>query len=358
MALPGSANMTPNPSGSTSASDNETFQKQRRQRRRKRVPIDELSIRDDDEPASPVPESHPPWKTPSPPLEVLAPVPRKQNQANAERFLSKPTKLLSPRLIPGSEPALSSALNPTATDDFGRPSPKPTGSSRPKRIPDNGRQIHPKNWHRATNVRPTRTSTAHPYASHIPSYARGALPHDSTPGALYGTPNGSGELSMEECLRRAQLERQRRELSIREVGRSFRSGSGGRAIGGAVAGHHALQAREAMDRARHWELRAARMVVDSQLAATKGNNIDLHHMTVHEACTVAEEAASKWLAAQPPPQPGTRTGGLVIVTGKGNHSAGRRGVLGPAVASSLERSGWRVDRGDSTRGYIVVKGRR
>lgn len=323
------------------------------------MPIDELSTQDD-EPASPLPESHPTWKTPSPPLEVIAPVPRRQNQANAERFLSKPTKLLSPRLIPGSEPALSSALNPTATDDFGRPSPGPSGSTRSKRMPGDKRQIHPKNWHKATNVRPTRTSTAHPYASHIPSYARGALPHDSTPGALYGTANGSGELSMEECLRRAQLERQRRELSIREVGRSFRAGSGGRAIGGAVAGHHALQAREAMDRAKHWELRAARMVVDSQMAATKGNTIDLHHMTVHEACTVAEEAAAKWHAAQSPLSggPGSRTSGLVIVTGKGNHSAGRKGVLGPAVASSLEHSGWRVDRGDSARGYIVVKGRR
>jgi hypothetical protein len=49
--------------------------------------------------------------------------------------------------------------------------------------------------------------------------------------------------------------------------------------------------------------------------------------------------------------------GLTVITGVGRHSAGQKGVLGPAVQAALDQAGWRVDR-DTGRGYVVVKGRR
>ncbi|KAI5781031.1 hypothetical protein DFH27DRAFT_582558 [Peziza echinospora] len=47
-------------------------------------------------------------------------------------------------------------------------------------------------------------------------------------------------------------------------------------------------------------------------------------------------------------------GGVRIVVGKGRHSAGGRGVLGPAVVGALRREGWLVEVGG---GWVQVKGR-
>jgi len=44
---------------------------------------------------------------------------------------------------------------------------------------------------------------------------------------------------------------------------------------------------------------------------------------------------------------------LTIVTGVGKHSAGQKGVLGPAVFKALEKDGWRVIKRE---GAVVVTG--
>lgn len=46
--------------------------------------------------------------------------------------------------------------------------------------------------------------------------------------------------------------------------------------------------------------------------------------------------------------------GFRIVTGKGTHSEGGRGRLGPAVGGMLVREGWRVE---VTEGVVAVTGR-
>lgn len=114
------------------------------------------------------------------------------------------------------------------------------------------------------------------------------------------------------------------------------------------------------------------MLVNSQLDKN-GHTIDLHHLTVHEAKTVVLEAVEKWYDGQQkagfggvPASAGamqkaktfTPVRGMTVVTGVGRHSAGQTGVLGPAVANVLEENGWRVERGESGRGYLVVKGRK
>jgi hypothetical protein len=295
---------------------------------------------------------------------------------NPNRLLTKPKvdrPVQAERIVPGSRAPPSSTSNPTAYDDFGStPSyPSSPAPGAQPRMPSN-RQVHPLNWRKVSHPRTARDARIlHPYASHIPAYARGALPSDSTPGSLFST-TVSGGMSVEDCLRRASAERQRREGALREAGAHFGRSTlaGGKAISGSVAGHYAKEAREAMDRARNWELQAARMVVDAQLERT-GHTIDLHHLTIDEAVTVASESVSRWYETQSEVSrsatPGELRGkgatweparGMTIITGVGRHSAGKRGVLGPAVASALEREGWRVDRGDSGRGYLVVRGKR
>jgi hypothetical protein len=282
---------------------------------------------------------------------------------------TKTTNLLKDRIIPGAKAADTSSANPTAHDNFGATSSSfsaPMGRS--KSHP--GKQVHPQNWRHVNHIqeRQRRNGELHPYASHIPSYARGALPHDSTPGALYTTVH-SGDLTIEECLRRAQAEREKRESSVRLAGKHFKL-SGSKSTNGSVSGAYATRARESADAARVWELRAAQMVVMSRLEQT-GHTIDLHNLTIMEAKEVVLQAAERWWekekakakfsgfpeGASSRPRTFVPGRGLTVITGVGRHSAGKMGVLGPAVANALEQNGWRVERGERSRGYLMVQGK-
>lgn len=131
---------------------------------------------------------------------------------------------------------------------------------------------------------------------------------------------------------------------MRAAGRHFRSGQ--KHIQASVAAFYAQQAREATQSARNWELRGARLVIDQQLEQSR-STIDLHYMTVDQAVVLAKEAAERWAQAK-------AGGTLIIVTGKGIHSAGNVGVLGPAVQKALAEEGYRVTRQD---GYLAVRAR-
>ena len=316
---------------------------------------------------SSVPSS--PRVPPSPLLPSAAVIQAKIQRApaNPERLLVRPSTAQpdkpAEKIIPGSKPPPSAFTSPTVYDDFGLPS-NFGGSSRRSKSKD--RQVHPKNWREVDRTRMRRAKVLHPLAASIPSYARGTTPHDSTPGSL-GRP---GQSTINDCLSHAQAERLKREEAIRAAGRHYHGGhlAGGKALNGQVAGHYALQAREATERAREWELKAARMIVGDQLDKS-GHTIDLHHLTIHEATTVALESTARWYERQrttyydgaksdaaakmrgfTPPRP------LVVVVGVGRHSAGNIGVIGPAVATALDNGGWRVDK--SGRGYLVVRGRK
>ncbi|CAK9784247.1 hypothetical protein CC85DRAFT_324897 [Cutaneotrichosporon oleaginosum] len=115
---------------------------------------------------------------------------------------------------------------------------------------------------------------------------------------------------------------------------------------GQVIGAYRLQAREAAAEAQRHTLAGARAVLEEQRAADP-NSIDLHLRTVAESTTLALEAVEEWYAK------GGR-GHFQIITGKGLHSAGQRGVLGPAVYNALHGAGWRVE---AHPGYLTVKGR-
>jgi hypothetical protein len=300
-----------------------------------------------------------------------APDPEKSDMYRTELMMrpgTKTTNLLKDRIIPGAKAAETSSANPTAHDNFGETSSFSHAMGRSKSQP--GKQIHPKNWRHVNHVqeRQRRNGQLHPYAANIPSYARGALPHDATPGSLY-TSVGSSELTIEECLRRAQAEREKRESSVRLAGQHFKvSGPRSKSTNGSIAGTYAIRARESADAARVWELKAARMIVMTRLKQT-GHTIDLHNLTLMEAQVVVLEAAEWWWEKEKAKFQGFTDGAnrkmksfvpgraLTVITGVGRHSAGQQGVLGPAVANTLEANGWRVERGERTRGYITVHAR-
>ncbi|WWD18530.1 hypothetical protein CI109_102983 [Kwoniella shandongensis] len=298
----------------------------------------------------------------------------------------EPERKEAERTVPGSRAAPSAASHPTAMDAFGQAS---TPSS-PRRKKGDIPQVHVQNWRTVSHARPPPRKNQ----SHIPTYYRGMIPHDATNASDLASSSASSSLmlsgrakmsgtTIEDCLAQAQGERQKRESAIRAAGRSFKlAGTNGRLAKGVVAGHYAEQAREAGRRAREWELQAARMVIDSQLqhsvqshqnhpsvngttihgSGDRSRTIDLHHLTVNEATTLASEASQSWWSSEKERRNerygSERDGHLVIVTGVGRHSVGNRGVLGPAVAARLEKEGWKVERGDGERGYLVVWGRK
>ncbi|KAK4684094.1 hypothetical protein P7C73_g6108, partial [Tremellales sp. Uapishka_1] len=278
--------------------------------------------------------------------------------SNPNRMRSRPTS--SPpgpkiKIIPGSKPAVDGFSYPTSMDDSNLP-PRPPPALH---LPKNPIQ-HPLNWRTVSHARRPRDRSAilHPYAAHIPSYGRKQIPATSS--------SSSTSMSYQECLDRALIERQKRQESIRSVGRYFAKSSCR-----GIAGHYALEARAHDAKAREWELRAARLVIQQQLQRSGNKSIDLHHLTIAEASELSLESAEKWYTHERSLHDHglghvstdrgrhfVPTSPLTIVTGVGRHSAGNRGVLGPAVASALEGAGWRVDRGDNSRGYIVLRGRK
>lgn len=231
---------------------------------------------------------------------------------------------------PGSSPSTSASVSGAST-------PVRTSPPRARRQPatyTQGFAPSPVAWTTVNSKRAKRG--AHPLAASIPAYSR---------GAPAPTPVKDPEaLTPAECYARGAAARQAREDAMRAAGRHFRSGQ--KHIQASVAGHYAAQAREAASAAREWELRGARLLVGEQLESSR-STIDLHYMSVEQAVTIARETASRWSAAGD-------GGTLVIITGKGIHSAGHRGVLGPAVQRALTAEGYRVTRQE---GYLAVRSR-
>ncbi|KIR57114.1 hypothetical protein I315_00277 [Cryptococcus gattii Ru294] len=242
---------------------------------------------------------------------------------------TKISKSQKTRVVPGALP--SSMAN--ATDSFGVASPSP-GMIKPHAVGG----PHPTNWQTVRSRSRTKDRKSrhgqHPLAESIPAYSRGgATTHDLYNQRLSSFFHGEGDsrakTQMEEYLYQVQVERARREAAIRAAGRSFVGG--GRAVRGAVSGHYAREAREAAERIRHLEMRAAELVIASQLDSNRPTRpsreenrskmIDLHHLTVSQAVNVSEKAVDKWWIKE-------------------------------------HKAGWRVDKGETSRGYLVVHGRK
>lgn len=146
------------------------------------------------------------------------------------------------------------------------PSPVYSTTKKPK---SNKRSVqHPQNWRTVDkSLKPKKKGSQHPLADFIPAYAKGATPQDSRPGALYTDNEEILNYTQDECRRQAEKERRRRQEAIRQAGKYF--GSNVKGNGKQVAAYYAMQAREAAESARRWDLRAARELVENQRYAKR-----------------------------------------------------------------------------------------
>ncbi|OQO03778.1 hypothetical protein B0A48_10418 [Cryoendolithus antarcticus] len=101
----------------------------------------------------------------------------------------------------------------------------------------------------------------------------------------------------------------------------------------------------------------------SALAASQSTStsVDLHGVDVANGVRIAMERVEAWWSGLGEARvngrvgAGARGGGYEVIVGKGTHSEGGRGKLGPAVGGALRKAGWRVeDEG----GKLRVRGKR
>lgn len=125
-------------------------------------------------------------------------------------------------------------------------------------------------------------------------------------------------------------------------------------MGGAAA-YYSSVARDASAALRQRESSEARALVASQ---SRPGEVDLHGVNVKDAVAIARQEVELWWereAKEWAREGKVRNGGLRMITGRGQHSEGGKGRLGPAVGSMLVREGWKVEIGQ---GVIDVVGRK
>ncbi len=183
----------------------------------------------------------------------------------------------------GKDWAESLAPSPnTESDDIPKPSARhfaaakalpafPPSPRRAEHLEKARRKVeHPQNWRTVTKAKTKKRTVDHPLAEFIPSYSRGATPHDATPGSLFSDPSDRLALQsiydLNVCRRRAAEERRKREDAMRQAGKYFKVSTKTNGVGSGkeVASFYAAEARRYEQEARMWELRAAREVVKKQ----------------------------------------------------------------------------------------------
>lgn len=259
----------------------------------------------------------------------------------------------STRAVPGSQASGSASAFPAAHELHLPSSSNWSGQATQEKHSGNWRPTRPSSGAGKNRAgKPSSTSTpAVPGPGGIGlGYANGSKPSStstSTSTTSAAAPNGAAA----DHFARADLAWSRRRDAMLAATAQFQSG-GAKHLQRQVAGFYRLRARELAADARAHSLEGGREIVRAQMERD-GGQIDLHHRTVAEATTLASEAVAAWYARAG--RGGGAPGGrFVVITGKGLHSAGQRGVLGPAVAGALRSEGWRVEEHE---GYLTVKGR-
>ncbi|RMJ22725.1 Smr domain-containing protein [Aspergillus sp. HF37] len=122
---------------------------------------------------------------------------------------------------------------------------------------------------------------------------------------------------------------------------AYRRGRSDRMMGGAAAYYSAV-GRDHLERAKRDASAAADALVDSQSGSSV---LDLHGVSVQDAVRIASERVWEWWESLGDSKymRGARPPGYRIVTGVGRHSHDGTSRLGPAVAKTLAREGWRVE---------------
>ncbi|KAI7875172.1 Smr-domain-containing protein [Lichtheimia hyalospora FSU 10163] len=122
-----------------------------------------------------------------------------------------------------------------------------------------------------------------------------------------------------------------------------------------VAFYYSDEARKLDNRAREWNMRAARALVrHERIAQSDDHLLDLHGLTVEEARVLLKEGVTQWWSRSQMQigRKGIRP--LKIITGAGKHSAYGEAKLMPSALKLLKQDGWRYELPHP--GCILVKG--
>jgi DNA-nicking Smr family endonuclease len=147
-----------------------------------------------------------------------------------------------------------------------------------------------------------------------------------------------------------------RKAAMEQARAAYRKSKSDRLMGGA-AGYYSQVGRDHGAALHQSQAAVANAIVAAQSSA---HEIDLHGVTVENAVRIARQRTNAWWIGLGENKINGRVGaaeranGFRIITGVGRHSAGGKGVLGPAVKKSLEQDGWRVEVNS---GAITVKGK-
>ena len=147
-----------------------------------------------------------------------------------------------------------------------------------------------------------------------------------------------------------------RATAYSQARNAHRKAKSDRLMGGAAA-YYGQVGREYAALSSRATASAADDLADYQSTPTQ---LDLHGVDVLNAVRIAQEKVGKWWERLGESRVNGRVGaedrqmGYRIVVGRGTHSEGGKGKLGPAVGKVLREGGWRVENAGAV---IVVKGR-
>ncbi|KAI4765246.1 hypothetical protein E4T52_00072 [Aureobasidium sp. EXF-3400] len=147
-----------------------------------------------------------------------------------------------------------------------------------------------------------------------------------------------------------------RQAAMDQARAAYRKSRSDRLMGGA-AGYYSQVGRDHGAALHQSQAAEANAIVNAQSSAFE---IDLHGVTVENAVRIARQRTNAWWNGLGENKVNGRVGaaerasGFRIITGVGRHSAGGKGVLGPAVKKGLEQDGWRLDVNS---GAIIVRGK-
>lgn len=170
-----------------------------------------------------------------------------------------------------------------------------------------------------------------------------------TYNALY-----ADEVNLELSAAKAAKYAQERDTAFQKASVLHRKGKSDYLMGGAAA-YYSQQGRDADALARRAQSEAA----DARVAAQSTRfELDLHGCNVNDAKRITKERVTAWWQELRLGRAGSTanigsSSHLKVVTGRGNHSEGRSGKLGPAVGKMLIRDGWKIE---VTPGFLMVTG--
>jgi hypothetical protein len=143
--------------------------------------------------------------------------------------------------------------------------------------------------------------------------------------------------------------------ALTKASAAYRRGKSDRLMGGAAAYYSAV-GREHLERAKREAAASADALVSQQ---SSWNELDLHGVSVQDAVRIANERVGIWWESLGDSKymrgsdGDVARGGYRIITGMGRHSHDGTSRIGPAVAKSLARGGWRVE---VDQGFLRVVG--